>query len=84
VIVSIVTPTRDAIEYLDECLASIEAAARDVAPLGVTIEHVVVDADSSDDTVERCLESGALVITQSASDGLAAFSRTNCSMAGRS
>jgi glycosyltransferase involved in cell wall biosynthesis len=69
VIVSIVTPTRNAIEYLDECLASIEAAARDVAPLGVTIEHVVVDADSTDGTVQRCLESGALVIGQS-SDGL--------------
>jgi len=70
VIVSIVTPTRNAIEYLDECLASIEAAAREVAPLGVTIEHVVIDADSTDGTVERCLESGAVVIAQSASDGL--------------
>jgi len=70
VIVSIVTPTRNAIEYLDQCLASIEAAAREVAPLGVTIEHVVVDADSTDGTVERCRESNAVVIAQLASDGL--------------
>lgn len=55
--VTIVTPTLNAAEYLDDCLRSIELQRADL-----DVEHIVVDDGSTDSTVERAIESGAKVI----------------------
>jgi glycosyltransferase involved in cell wall biosynthesis len=55
--VTIVTPTLNAAEYLDDCLRSIELQRTDL-----DVEHIVVDDGSTDGTVERAVESGAKVI----------------------
>jgi glycosyltransferase involved in cell wall biosynthesis len=55
--VSVVTPTLNAAEYLDDCLKSIELQRTEVE-----IEHIVVDDGSTDGTVERAAESGAHVV----------------------
>ena len=55
--VTIVTPTLNAAEYLDDCLRSIELQRADL-----DVEHIVVDDGSTDGTVERAIASGAKVI----------------------
>jgi glycosyltransferase involved in cell wall biosynthesis len=55
--VTIVTPTLNAAEYLDDCIRSIELQRADL-----DVEHIVVDDGSTDGTVERAIESGAKVI----------------------
>jgi glycosyltransferase involved in cell wall biosynthesis len=55
--VTIVTPTLNAAEYLDDCLASIELQRAEV-----DVEHIVVDDGSTDGTLERASASGARII----------------------
>ena len=55
--VTIVTPTLNAAEYLEDCLTSIEMQRAEV-----DVEHIVVDDGSTDGTVERAAESGARVV----------------------
>lgn len=55
--VTIVTPTLNAAEYLEDCLTSIELQRAEV-----DIEHIVVDDGSTDGTVERAAEGGARVV----------------------
>jgi glycosyltransferase involved in cell wall biosynthesis len=55
--VTIVTPTLNAAEYLDDCLASIDLQRADL-----DVEHIVVDDGSTDGTVERASASGARII----------------------
>ncbi|MBV9172025.1 MAG: glycosyltransferase, partial [Chloroflexi bacterium] len=58
VAVSIVTPTLNAERYLEACLAS-------VARQGVEVEHLLVDAGSTDRTLEMARASvGVRVIEQ--------------------
>jgi glycosyltransferase involved in cell wall biosynthesis len=57
-LVTVVTPTLNAIEYLDECLRSV---ARQTGP-NVTVEHIVVDGGSSDGTAEFARSHGATVL----------------------
>ena len=47
-LVTVVTPTLNAIAYLDECIRSVE---RQAGP-NVTVEHIVVDGGSTDGTAE--------------------------------
>ena len=47
-IVTIVTPTLNAVDFLKECIES----ARRNATRGIEIEHVIVDGGSTDGTVE--------------------------------
>ena len=58
-IVTIVTPTFNAVEYLSDCIESARAAERP----GIEIEHVIVDGGSSDGTVELARRYGLRVIT---------------------
>ena len=58
-IVTIVTPTLNAVDYLKEC---IESARENEAP-GIEIEHVIVDGGSSDGTVELAQRFGLRVMT---------------------
>jgi glycosyltransferase involved in cell wall biosynthesis len=55
--ITIVTPTLNAAEYLDDCLASIELQRSEV-----DVEHIVVDDGSTDGTLERAAASGAHII----------------------
>ena len=47
-IVTVVTPTFNAVHYLDECMQSVAAQTG----AGLTVEHIVVDGGSSDGTVD--------------------------------
>ncbi|MFX9680544.1 glycosyltransferase, partial [Acinetobacter baumannii] len=53
--VSVVTPTLNGVEYLRECIESSRASARN----GIEVEHVIVDAGSTDGTVELAQSLGA-------------------------
>lgn len=64
-IVTVVTPTFNAIRYLDEC---IQSARRQESP-HVAIEHIVVDGGSSDGTVELARSRGTIVL-QGTDDGV--------------
>ncbi len=55
---TVVTPTRNAAEYLRECLQSV--AANRVP--GVSIDHLIVDSGSSDATLEIARDFGATII----------------------
>jgi glycosyltransferase involved in cell wall biosynthesis len=55
--VTIVTPTLNAVEYLDDCLRSIELQRAEVE-----VDHIVVDDGSTDGTVERAAASGARIV----------------------
>jgi glycosyltransferase involved in cell wall biosynthesis len=57
-IVTIVTPTFNAVEYLQEC---IESATRNASPT-MEVEHVIVDGGSTDGTVELAESYGLRVI----------------------
>ena len=57
-IVTVVTPTLNGIEFLDACIASVERNKRD----GFEIDHVIVDAGSTDGTVELARERGLRVL----------------------
>jgi glycosyltransferase involved in cell wall biosynthesis len=57
-LVTVVTPTLNAIAYLDECIRSVDCQA---GP-NVTVEHIVVDGGSTDGTVELAREKGATVL----------------------
>lgn len=57
-IVTIVTPTLNAVEYLKECIES----ARGNATHDIDIEHVIVDGGSTDGTVELALSYGLRVL----------------------
>ncbi|CAN7284747.1 glycosyltransferase family 2 protein [Bosea sp. LjRoot9] len=57
-IVTIVTPTLNAVEYLKECIES----ARANATHDIEIEHVIVDGGSTDGTVELALSCGLRVL----------------------
>jgi glycosyltransferase involved in cell wall biosynthesis len=56
--ISVITPTRNAIEFLDECLESV--ASQRSADLEV--EHIVIDSASVDGTPERAASFGATVL----------------------
>jgi len=58
-IVTIVTPTLNAVDYLQECIES----ARSNATTDIEIEHVIVDGGSTDGTVELAKASGLTVMT---------------------
>lgn len=57
-IVTIVTPTLNAVDYLKECIES----ARRNATRGVEIEHVIVDGGSTDGTAELARSYGLRVM----------------------
>src|SRR6187549_3363851 len=57
-IVTIVTPTLNAVEYLKEC---IESARRNTTK-DIEIEHVIVDGGSTDGTVELARSYGLRVL----------------------
>ena len=57
-LVTVVTPTLNAIAYLDECIRSVE---RQSGP-NVTVEHIVVDGGSTDGTVELARSKGTKVL----------------------
>jgi glycosyltransferase involved in cell wall biosynthesis len=56
--VSVVTPTLNGVEYLRECIESSHASARN----GIEVEHMIVDAGSTDGTVELARSLGATVL----------------------
>lgn len=58
-IVTVVTPTLNAVDYLRECIESVRA---NETP-GVEIEHVIVDGGSTDGTVELAEAFGLMVMT---------------------
>jgi glycosyltransferase involved in cell wall biosynthesis len=58
-LISIVTPTLNAIQYFEECLQSIQIQ---VGP-NVAVEHIVTDGGSTDGTVELAKSYGARVLT---------------------
>lgn len=58
-IITIVTPTFNAVEFLEDCLAS---ARRNATP-EITVEHVIADGGSTDGTVELARSYGATVLT---------------------
>lgn len=58
--VSVVVPTRDSVELLRRCLASLGSAAQ-----AVSIEAIVVDQESSDGTPEAAAAGGATVVETS-------------------
>ncbi len=57
-IVSVVTPTFNAIDYLDQCIRSVQAQASE----RVTVEHIVIDGGSTDGSVELARSLGATVM----------------------
>jgi glycosyltransferase involved in cell wall biosynthesis len=57
-IVTVVTPTYNAFEHLEECIKSVRANA---AP-GIEVDHVIVDAGSTDGTVELANKFGLRII----------------------
>lgn len=57
-ILTIVTPTLNAVDYLKECIES----ARRNATRGIEIEHVIVDGGSTDGTVELARSYGLRVM----------------------
>jgi glycosyltransferase involved in cell wall biosynthesis len=58
-IVSVVTPTLNAMEYLGECVESTRRQTTD----NIDVEHVVVDGGSTDGTVEFAQSQGCVVMT---------------------
>src|ERR1700712_3138233 len=57
-IVSIVTPTLNASEFIEDCIQSVKRnSSREV-----DIEHVIVDAGSTDGTVEIAQKNGLTVL----------------------
>jgi glycosyltransferase involved in cell wall biosynthesis len=59
VIVTVVTPTLNAMTYLRECIESTRSQQSD----RVEVEHIVVDGGSDDGTVEFAREQGCVVMT---------------------
>ncbi len=64
-IVTIVTPTLNAVKYLKECIESVRGNESD----DIKVEHVIVDGGSTDGTVELC-ESYGLRIIQGKDKGI--------------
>lgn len=60
VLVSIITPSLNGIEYLPECIASTQRQAT----RNVEVEHVFVDGGSTDGTVEFAASQGCTVLTR--------------------
>jgi glycosyltransferase involved in cell wall biosynthesis len=60
VLVSIVTPSLNGIEYLAECIES----TRSQATRDVEVEHIFVDGGSTDGTVEFAASQGCTVLTR--------------------
>jgi glycosyltransferase involved in cell wall biosynthesis len=58
-IVTVVTPTLNAVEYLGECIQSLRANEA----AGIEIEHVIVDGGSTDGTVELAQSFGLRIMT---------------------
>ena len=58
-IVTVITPTLDAMSYLPACVQSARSQKSD----RVDVEHVVVDGGSSDGTVEFARSAGCTVLT---------------------
>jgi glycosyltransferase involved in cell wall biosynthesis len=58
-LISVVTPTLNAIRYLRNCIESIRIQASS----NVQVEHIVVDGGSSDGTVELARSAGCTVMT---------------------
>jgi glycosyltransferase involved in cell wall biosynthesis len=58
VLISVVTPTLDAMRYLDDCIESIRMQQRP----DLEIEHIVVDGGSRDGTVEFARSKGSTVM----------------------
>jgi glycosyltransferase involved in cell wall biosynthesis len=59
-IVTVVTPTYNAFEHLEKCIRSVRANA---AP-GIEVDHVIVDAGSTDGTVELAQKFGLRIIQE--------------------
>ncbi|HEY5200035.1 MAG TPA: glycosyltransferase, partial [Acidothermaceae bacterium] len=53
---TVVTPTLNAARYFHDCLASLEAQRE-----SVTVEHIVVDDGSTDDTRDMAVAAGATI-----------------------
>lgn len=64
-LVTIVTPTLNAVRYLQECIESVRRNESD----DIKIEHVIVDGGSTDGTVELC-ESYGLRLIQGKDKGI--------------
>lgn len=64
-IITVVTPTFDAIDYLDECIRSVQRQQS----AHVTVEHIVIDGGSTDGTVELARSTGTRVL-QGKDDGV--------------
>ncbi len=64
-IVTVVTPTLNAVTYLDECIKSVQSQAG----ANVTVEHIIVDGGSTDGTVELARSLGVTVL-EGADSGL--------------
>jgi glycosyltransferase involved in cell wall biosynthesis len=58
-IVTIVTPTLNAVDYLGECIKSVQANQTS----DIEIEHVIVDGGSTDGTIELAEAAGLRVMT---------------------
>ena len=58
-IVTIVTPTLNAVDYFRECIESVQASAAS----DIEIEHVIVDGGSTDGTVELAEACGLRIMT---------------------
>ncbi|MEM6329888.1 MAG: glycosyltransferase, partial [Planctomycetota bacterium] len=50
--VTIVTPTLNAGRHLDACIASVRACGEELAADGLDVRHVVIDAGSTDNSLE--------------------------------
>ncbi len=81
-IVTIVTPSMNGIEYLPECIASVRAQESE----RISIEHVFVDGGSTDGTPEYARSKGCTVITREERSLFAAlnkgFSQANGTLLG--
>ncbi len=65
-IVTVVTPTYNAFKHLEECITSVRANA---AP-GIEIDHVIVDAGSTDGTIELAQKFGLRIIQRERGRGI--------------